>query len=89
MRNDLLKLAICWTLSASLLTLVPHGKAVAADSAVPDFEVTIVEGDTLTGLGQRWLADPGRWPELPRARQPPVRRRRARPVWLGKRGQFW
>ena len=76
MRNELLKLVICSTLSASLLLLVPHGNA-RADTARPDFEVTIVEGDTLTALGQRWLADPGRWPELQRHNKIPDPKRLA------------
>jgi len=36
----------------------------ASDAAIPDFQLTIQEGDTLSGLAQRWLAEPRRWPEL-------------------------
>ena len=38
----------------------------APDAAQPDYVVTIKKGDTLIGLGQRWLADPAQWPELQR-----------------------
>jgi hypothetical protein len=38
----------------------------ADNAAAPDFVVTIKQGDTLIGLGERWLADPKRWPEVQR-----------------------
>lgn len=41
----------------------------ADDAAAPDFVVTIRQGDTLIGLGERWLADPKRWPEVQRHNQ--------------------
>ena len=63
--TDLLKLALRCALLAALCGLAPLG-AAAADPGGPDFQVTIQEGDTLTGLGKRWLADPRRWPELQR-----------------------
>lgn len=61
----LLKIALRWVLLAALFGPAPFTWA-APDSAGPDFVVTIQPGDTLIGLGQRWLEDPMRWPELQR-----------------------
>ena len=66
MRNSsLLELALRRTLLAALCALAPVSSAEPG-SASPDFQLTVQQGDTLTGLGQRWLADPKRWPELQR-----------------------
>ncbi|MBE0625925.1 MAG: FecR domain-containing protein [Burkholderiales bacterium] len=62
---DLLKFALRCTLILTLSGLAPASRA-APDTGSADFEVTIVQGDTLSGLGRRWLADPTRWPELQR-----------------------
>ena len=62
--TDLFKRALRWILLAALVGLAPFGWA--ADAAEPDFIVTIEQGDTLSGLGQRWLAEPRRWTELQR-----------------------
>ena len=63
-RNKLQTIAIHGILVAALFALAPASNA--ADPASPDFVVTIEQGDTLTGLAQRWLAEPKRWPELQR-----------------------
>ena len=59
------KLALGCALLATLLAFAPASLA-ASDSGSPDFEVTVKQGDTLTGLAQQWLADPKRWAELQR-----------------------
>ncbi len=61
----LLKLALRRILLVALFWFVPAIGA-ASDSGSPDFEVTVQQGDTLTSLGKRWLAEPKRWPELQR-----------------------
>ena len=61
----LLKIAIRWMLLAALFGLAPAGWA-ASDAGSPDFELTVQQGDTLSGLGKRWLAEPRRWPEIQR-----------------------
>ena len=53
------------TLLAAMFALA-RAVCAAPDAASPDFEVTVQQGDTLTRLGQRWLADPRRWPEIQR-----------------------
>jgi len=63
--TGLLKLALRCALLAALVGLAPPGMA-ASDQDIPDFELTVQQGDTLTGLGKRWLAEPKRWPELQR-----------------------
>ena len=63
--TGLLNIAMRWLLLAALIALAPAGRA-ASDAGSPDFIVTIQQGDTLTGLGQRWLAQPKHWPELQR-----------------------
>lgn len=62
---DVLRFASRWILLAALCA--PMSAIWAApDATHPDFVVTIEKGDTLIGLGQRWLADPENWPELQR-----------------------
>ncbi|MEK7435715.1 MAG: FecR domain-containing protein [Pseudomonadota bacterium] len=61
----LLKVVLRCTLLAALLAFAPASRS-ASDSGSPDFEVTVKQGDTLTGLAQQWLADPKRWAELQR-----------------------
>lgn len=55
----------CRALLLAFCAFAP-GFAQAAEPVGADFELTIQEGDTLSGLGRRWLADPRRWPELQR-----------------------
>lgn len=61
----LIKVGLRCTLLAALLACAPASRA-ASDSGSPDFEVTVKQGDTLTGLARQWLADPKRWAELQR-----------------------
>jgi len=62
--TGLRRLALRWALLLALLGAAPAIRAASDGGA--DFQLTIEQGDTLTGLGQRWLADPRRWLELQR-----------------------
>ncbi|OYU99680.1 MAG: hypothetical protein CFE45_12050, partial [Burkholderiales bacterium PBB5] len=53
-----------WRALALAAALAAAGVAFAAEPADADFNYTTVAGDTLIGLGKRFLAEPGRWPEL-------------------------
>ena len=54
--------------AALVLAAAPAWSAAApANAAEPSYSYTTVRGDTLIGLGQRFLVDPARWPELARA----------------------
>ena len=63
--TDMLGLVIRWALFAALFASAPAIRAAAA-AGNTDFQLTIQQGDTLPDLGERWLADPKRWPELQR-----------------------
>lgn len=56
-----------WVLACGLLgAAAVHAQSPAA-VAEPAFVLTTVAGDTLIGLGRRYLVDPARWPEVARA----------------------
>lgn len=50
---------------AGVLLAHPDGRAQVAD-AEPTYVHTTVAGDTLIGLGRRFLSEPARWPDLAR-----------------------
>lgn len=56
--------AQCALLAALIGSATAVWAAPAAEGA--DFRLTVQRGDTLPDLGERWLADPRRWPELQR-----------------------
>ena len=61
-----------WALAGALLLGGPQ-RAAAAPTGEAAFSYTTVQGDTLIGLGRRFLVDPAQWPELARlnsVRQP-------------------
>ena len=62
-------LAAC--LAACLAALTGPGWAADAAPADPAYVHTATAGDTLIGLGRRFLVDPARWPELARANSVP------------------
>ena len=51
---------------AGALLAHPAGRAQLAD-AEPAYVHTTIAGDTVIGLGRRFLSEPARWPELARA----------------------
>ena len=55
-----------WVLVACLLLLAGPGWSADQPQAESDYPYTTLEGDTLIGLGRRFLIDPARWPELAR-----------------------
>ena len=60
-------LARRWALAACIAALI--GPAWAADAAPAEatYRYTTKQGDTLIGLGRRFLVEPARWPEVARA----------------------
>lgn len=61
---SVLALACAWAATAAQAADAVPAPAAADPSA---WTYTAVAGDTIIGLGRRWLADPKRWPELARA----------------------
>ncbi len=60
-----------WALAACMAVLASPVWAADAAAAEPAFLYTTAVGDTLIGLGRRFLVDPAGWPELTRANAVP------------------
>ena len=56
-----------WMLAACWAALALPASAADAPAADPAYVYSAIAGDTLIGLGRRFLVDPARWPELGRA----------------------
>lgn len=60
-----------WMLWACWVTLASPTWAAEAPAPEPAYVYSTAAGDTLIGLGRRFLVDPARWPELARANNVP------------------